>query len=94
MNVFCVGYWCYLLISEVLSTRLSTITAYKQAKFKDAILKMKPEVLRSKIDEILGQKHKQAQSDEIATAVAKAKAADEAKAKASAEAGLMGRLFG
>jgi hypothetical protein len=93
MNVFCVGYWCYLLISEVLSTRLSTITAYKQAKFKDAILKMKPEVLRSKIDELLAQKYKQAQSDEIATALAKAKAADEANAVPPPRGGLFGSYF-
>ena len=44
-------------------------------KFKNAVLAYgKPEVLRAKVDEILGQKQQKVRDDAIADAVAKAKA--------------------
>ncbi len=89
---FC-KYLCYL-ITEVVSSRVSTITSYKLAKFKEEIMKTKPELLRSKVEDIISDKMKKAQHEAIADAVAKAKADSEAQAKASADATLMGRLSG
>ncbi len=58
---------------EASATRIQDVSTYMLSKFKKEMLKVKPEVFRSKVNESLERKQKQKQDDAVALAVAKAK---------------------
>jgi hypothetical protein len=69
----------------VISERVKAVSGWKLFQFKQSLNHYgKPEVFRARVKAVLLAKHKTAQDEEIATAVAKAKA----------EASMIGRLFG
>jgi hypothetical protein len=74
----------------VVSARVSTITSYKLSQFKLALLNIKPEVLRAKVNDSISQKQKKAQEDAIKEAVGRAQAEAQAEAKAQAKAPVRG----
>ena len=74
-------FWVIIIaIFEVITNRMKTIAVYKLVKFKEELMKIKPEVMRAKVDELIEKKKEEA----ITIAVAKA------QAKAP---GLLARIF-